>query len=52
MKEARPLIKANVRDHVYFEVFGKTKDKCRQPQTHGAFDDCDFPFWDRAYWWQ
>jgi len=52
MKEALPLIKVDVRDHVYFKVFGKTKDKCGQPQKHGAFDDCDFPFWDRAYWWQ
>jgi len=52
MKEVLPLLKANVRDHVYFKVFGITQDKCRQPQEHGAFDDCTFSFWERSYWWQ
>ena len=52
MKEALPLIKDNVKGNVYFKVFGITKDKCGQPQEHGAFDDCNFPFWEQAYWWQ
>jgi len=52
MKEVLPLIKENIKGKVYFKVFGKAKDECAQPQEHGAFDDCGFPFWDRSYWWQ
>ena len=36
----------------FFKVFGMPKGKCGQPQEHGAFDDCNFPFWEQAYWWQ
>ena len=53
LRKTLPLIPPEIQSHFHYKIFGRSeKTDVRGPQKHGEFDNVEFKYWQKKYWFK